>query len=144
MALLLAKVGALLKPFLPQLQTTFVKSLSDPHRQVRLKAATALSHLIVIHTRADPLFNELYNGIKTAEDSSIRETSLQALRGVITPAGDKMSEPIRRSIVTALMFSHPEDTTCSAAAGCLGAVCRRLPINELDAVIFFIIYFPIL
>ena len=142
LALLLAKVGALLKPFLPQLQTTFVKSLSDPHRQVRLKAATALSHLIVIHTRADPLFNELYNGIKTADDPSIRETSLQALRGVITPAGDKMSDPIRRSIVTALMtmLSHPEDTTRSAAAGCLGAVCRRLPTDELDAVICLFLF----
>ena len=137
LALLLAKVGALLKPFLPQLQTTFVKSLSDPNRQVRLKAATALSHLIVIHTRADPLFNELYTSIKTAEDSSIRETSLQALRGVITPAGDKMSEPIRKSISATLqsMLSHPEDTTRSAAAGCLGALFRRLPADELEALV---------
>ncbi|XP_057374386.1 stalled ribosome sensor GCN1-like [Daphnia carinata] len=137
LALLLAKVGALLKPFLPQLQTTFVKSLSDPNRQVRLKAATALSHLIVIHTRADPLFNELYTSIKTTDDSSIRETSLQALRGVITPAGDKMSEPIRKSILATLqsMLSHPEDTTRSAAAGCLGALFRRLPADELEALV---------
>ncbi|KAK4018137.1 hypothetical protein OUZ56_000207 [Daphnia magna] len=137
LALLLAKVGALLKPFLPQLQTTFVKSLSDPNRQVRLKAATALSHLIVIHTRADPLFNELYTTIKTTDDSSIRETSLQALRGVITPAGDKMSEPIRKSILATLqtMLSHPEDTTRSAAAGCLGALLRRLPADELESIV---------
>ncbi|KAI9565775.1 hypothetical protein GHT06_009568 [Daphnia sinensis] len=137
LALLLAKVGALLKPFLPQLQTTFVKSLSDPNRQVRLKAATALSHLIVIHTRADPLFNELYTSIKTTDDSSIRETSLQALRGVITPAGDKMSEPIRKSILATLqtMLSHPEDTTRSAAAGCLGALLRRLPADELEPIV---------
>ena len=137
LALLLAKVGALLKPFLPQLQTTFVKSLSDPHRQVRLKAATALSHLIVIHTRADPLFNELYTNIKSTEDASIRETSLQALRGVITPAGDKMSETIRKSVVSTLegMLGHPEDTTRSAAAGCLGAMCQRLPADELAAVV---------
>lgn len=136
LALLLAKVGALLKPFLPQLQTTFVKSLSDPARQVRLKAASALSHLIVIHTRADPLFNELYTTIKTTEDSSIRETSLQALRGVITPASDKMSEAVRKTITTTLlsMLSHPEDTTRSVAAGCLGALCRRLPAEELRAV----------
>ena len=137
LALLLAKVGALLKPFLPQLQTTFVKSLNDPHRQVRLKAATALSQLIVIHTRADPLFNELYSNIKTTEAASIRETSLQALRGVITPAGDKMSDTIRRSIVATLqaMLSHADDTTRSAAAGCLGAVCLRLPDDELDIVV---------
>lgn len=135
LALLLAKVGALLKPFLPQLQTTFVKSLSDPNRQVRLKAAAALGHLIVIHTRADPLFNELYTSIKTVEDSSVRETSLQALRGIITPAGDKMGEPIRKSIVATLvsMLAHPEDTIRSAAAGCLGALCRRLPADELSA-----------
>jgi len=91
--------------------------------------------LIVIHTRADPLFNELYTSIKTVEDSSIRETSLQALRGLITPAGDKMSEPIRKSIMATLlaMLSHPEDTTRSAAAGCLGALCRRLPADELSS-----------
>ena len=72
------------------------------HRQVRLKAAAALSHLIVIHMRPDPLFNELYNSVKTTEDPAIRETSLQALRGVLTPAGDRMSEAIRKSVTATL------------------------------------------
>lgn len=66
------QVGILLKQFLPQLQTTFLKSLVDPHRQVRLKAAFALSRLVLIHGKADPLFIELHTAIKNTEDSSIK------------------------------------------------------------------------
>lgn len=62
----------MLKQFLPQLQTTFLKALNDSNRTVRLKAAYALGHLIVIHTRADPLFTELHSGVKNADDSSVR------------------------------------------------------------------------
>lgn len=68
----LFQVGVMLKPFLPQLQTTFLKALNDPNRAVRLKAASALGKLIVIHTRFDPLFTELHTGIKGAEDTSVR------------------------------------------------------------------------
>lgn len=62
----------MLKQFLPQLQTTFLKALNDSSRQVRLKAAHALGHLIVIHPKADPLFSELHSGVKSSDDSSIR------------------------------------------------------------------------
>lgn len=66
------QVGIMLKQFLPQLQTTFVKALNDSNRIVRLKSANALSFLILIHQRADPLFTELHNTIKNTDDSSIR------------------------------------------------------------------------
>jgi hypothetical protein len=59
------------------LQTTFVKALNDPNRTVRLKAGVALSYLIDIHMRPDPLFNELANGIKNADEASVRDTYLQ-------------------------------------------------------------------
>ena len=62
----------MLKPFLPQLQTTFVKALNDPNRTVRLRAASALDKLAVIHLRVDPLFTEIHNGIKNTDDSGIR------------------------------------------------------------------------
>lgn len=61
---LLSKVGMMLKQFLPQLQTTFLKSLHDSNRLVRMRAGQALAHLVVIHTRADPLFTEMHNGVK--------------------------------------------------------------------------------
>lgn len=62
----------MLKQFLPQLQTTFLKALNDQNRMVRLKSANALSYLILIHQKAETLFTELHNTIKNTEDSSIR------------------------------------------------------------------------
>ena len=67
-----SQVGAMLKPFLPQLQTTFIKALNDPNREVRVRAASALQKLIKLHTRVDPLFTELHNGVKNTEDNTIR------------------------------------------------------------------------
>ena len=64
--------GTMLKPFLPQLQTTFVKALNDPNRSVRLKAAAALGKLIVIHIRVDPLFTELHTGVKADNETAVR------------------------------------------------------------------------
>nr|CAD7442358.1 unnamed protein product [Timema bartmani] len=135
LALLLAKVGVMLKQFLPQLQTTFLKALNDSNRQVRIKAANALSHLIVIHTKADPLFMELHTGVRAADDPAIRETMLQALRGVISPAGDKMTESLRKSVYVTLtsMLGYSEDATRAAVAGCLGALCRWLSPEQLNA-----------
>uniref|UniRef100_A0A7G3AWK1 Putative translational activator gcn1 n=1 Tax=Lutzomyia longipalpis TaxID=7200 RepID=A0A7G3AWK1_LUTLO len=134
LAILLRKVGVMLKQFLPQLQTTFLKALHDPHRLVRIKAGHALAQLVVIHTRADPLFTEMHTGIKGNDDSAVRETMLQALRGITTPAGDKMTEPLRKQVYTTLvsMLNFPEDISRSAVGGCLGAMCKWLTPEQLD------------
>uniref|UniRef100_A0A069DYI0 Putative translational activator gcn1 n=1 Tax=Panstrongylus megistus TaxID=65343 RepID=A0A069DYI0_9HEMI len=133
LATLLAKVGMMLKQFLPQLQTTFLKALNDGNRLVRLKAATALSYLITIHTRPDPLFSELHNSVKSAEEPAVRETMMQALRGVVSAAGEKMSEPVLKPIHLSLlsMLSHSEDATRTGAAGCVGALTRWLSPEQL-------------
>lgn len=135
LALLLAKVGVLLKPFLPQLQTTFLKALNDGNRQVRLKASVALSHLIVIHTRCDPVFLELHNSVKGQDDPAIRETMLYALHRVVSVAGNKMTDLMRRSVTAtvSLYLSCSEDGCRTAAAGCLGSLCQWLPPEELAA-----------
>ncbi|XP_019394778.1 PREDICTED: eIF-2-alpha kinase activator GCN1 isoform X1 [Crocodylus porosus] len=137
LSLLLAKVGIALKPFLPQLQTTFIKALQDSNRTVRLKAADALGKLIVIHVKVDPLFTELLNGIRSSEDSGIRDTMLQALRFVTQGAGAKVDAAIRKNISTVLlgMLGHDEDTTRMASAGCLAELCAFLSEEELSSVL---------
>jgi len=137
LAILLAKASAMLKPFLPQLQTTFLKALNDTNRTVRLKAGFALSHLITIHTRPDPLYNELHGGIKNSEDCGVRDTYLQAMRGCVASSGDKLSPPIRRTVTTTLLslIATGEDSTRSTAAGCLGALLPWLPEEELQPII---------
>lgn len=69
---LLQQCGANLKPFLPQLQTTFMKSFNDINRGVRIKAAEALGKLVSIHNRIDALFVELIALTKTSEDIGMR------------------------------------------------------------------------
>lgn len=134
LAILLHKVGVILKQFLPQLQTTFLKALNDQNRNVRMKAGKALSELVAIHARADPLFNEIHNGIKNSDDSSVRETMLHALRSIVSPSGDKMSEPIKKQIFATLlsMIGHPEDVTRNAVGGCLGAMLKYLPTLQIE------------
>lgn len=137
LSLLLAKVGIALKPFLPQLQTTFTKALQDSNRGVRLKAADALGKLISIHIKVDPLFTELLNGIRVMEDPGVRDTMLQALRFVIQGAGAKVDAAIRKNIVSVLlnMLGHDEDNTRISSAGCLGELCAFLTEEELSTVL---------
>ncbi|KAK2102742.1 translational activator of GCN4 [Saguinus oedipus] len=137
LSLLLAKVGIALKPFLPQLQTTFTKALQDSNRGVRLKAADALGKLISIHIKVDPLFTELLNSIRAMEDPGVRDTMLQALRFVIQGAGAKVDAVIRKNIVSLLlsMLGHDEDNTRISSAGCLGELCAFLTEEELSTVL---------
>jgi len=142
---LLAKVGVMLKPFLPQLQTTFLKNLVNPHRSVRLQAASALGQLVVIHQRVDPLFNELINNIKSAEDAGVKDTTLQALRHSIVGAGGKVSEAVRRNVLETLLdvvnapaadsADAASSTTRMAAAGCLGHLLPHLLPHEKENLI---------
>ncbi|XP_063049670.1 stalled ribosome sensor GCN1 [Engraulis encrasicolus] len=137
LTLLLAKVGIALKPFLPQLQTIFLKALQDSSRAVRLRAAEALGRLVSIHSKVDPLFTEQLNAIRIAEDSGVRETMLQALRFVIKGAGSKVDPAIRKGITSTLlsMLGHDEDATRMSSAGCVGELCAFLPEDELKSVL---------
>lgn len=59
---------------------------------------------------------------------------IQALRSVLTPAGDKMTDPMKKQVFVTLsgMLGHSEDVTRSAVAGCYGALMRWLSPDQLN------------
>ncbi|KAL2186881.1 ARM repeat-containing protein [Thermothelomyces heterothallicus CBS 203.75] len=96
---LLEKMPTALKPFLPQLQRTFAKSLADPSSDVlRSRAARALGTLIKFTPRVDPLIAELVTGSKTT-DAGVRTAMLKALYEVISKAGANMGESSRMAVL---------------------------------------------
>ncbi|KAH3713739.1 hypothetical protein DPMN_073541 [Dreissena polymorpha] len=137
LTLLLSKVGVMLKPFLSQLQTTLLKNLNDPNCSVRLKAAAALGTLIGIHTRVDPLFEELHKRIKGAQEISVMNTTLQALRFCLVGAGVNMSAANKKLVLPTLveLLDSQEETTRTVASGCVGSFCKTLSDEELTALL---------
>lgn len=136
----------MLKQFLPQLQTTFLKALHDGSRPVRIKAGLALAQLVRIHTRADPLFVEMHNGIRNADDPGVRETMLQALRCIITAGGGNMSAPLALAVLATLtapaLLAHADDPPRGPAGGCLGALLHCLPAPHRDAALLHHVLAP--
>jgi hypothetical protein len=101
-SMLLSKVPTYLKPFLPQLQRTFIKSLTDPTSSiVRSRAASALGILISLQTRVDPLIAELVSGIKTAEPG-VKETMMNALQTVVAKAGADLGDASKKGVLTVM------------------------------------------
>ncbi|CZR59752.1 probable translation activator GCN1 [Phialocephala subalpina] len=134
---LLEKIPTFLKPFLPQLQRTFAKSLADTSSEVlRTRAAKALGTLITLTPRIDPLIAELVTGSRTS-DAGVRNAMLKALYEVISKAGANMSE-ISRSAVLSLIDTDPEDNDVSMAitnAKLLGALIKVVPAESASVLI---------
>ena len=84
---LLVKGGAVLRPFLPQLQTTFVKSLRSQSNHVREAAAEALGIFVGLTPRVDALANDLMKGIMAGDDEEgVLEAIATALDKVMANA----------------------------------------------------------
>ena len=126
---LLEKIPTFLKPFLPQLQRTFAKSLADTSSEVlRSRAAKALGTLITLTPRIDPLIAELVTGSKTS-DSGVRNAMLKALYEVLSKAGANMSEVSRNSILGLIDSdtSNADEAMVITHARLLGALIKSLP-----------------
>uniref|UniRef100_A0A8R1HWX1 TOG domain-containing protein n=1 Tax=Caenorhabditis japonica TaxID=281687 RepID=A0A8R1HWX1_CAEJA len=125
---LLDKVDAMLRPFLPQLQSTFLKALQEPtSRPVRLAAGGALARLLKLHPKPEATMTELLKLLATSQDQQLIESSLATARALIATCSQKMSQPTIDEIyrVTELIYSptleNPTELDNSLTA-CSGAL----------------------
>jgi HEAT repeat protein len=140
---ILQKGGAALRAFVPQFQTTFVKALSDPSRQVRVEAIAALSMLMPLSTRVDPLLKELVAGalgksstVAAAEgvaaSTAIQTATLEALAAVLEQGGSKVksTESVESALEAARqLLSNPDEGIREGAAKVMGRSCALLGID---------------
>jgi HEAT repeat protein len=121
--ILLLKGGVALKPFLPQLQTTFMKALNDSSSEVRIHGSSALSQLVKLSSRIDPLFSELADKL-TCTNGAIQESYVGALVSILDIVRDKISQPVLFSLQDSLrpLLVSEEHNVRSQACVCLSQV----------------------
>lgn len=127
LTIIIKKGGIALKPFLPQLQTTFIKCLQDSTRTVRSGAALALGKLSALSTRVDPLVSDLLSSLQ-ASDGGVRAAVLTALRGVVKHAGKSVSVAVRTRVYESLknLIDHEDDQVRTSAASILGIISEHI------------------
>jgi len=126
---LLLRGGATLKPFLPQLQTAYVKCLADSTEAVRQKAAESLGILVRLSARTEPLLNELAGNVSTHADPAVRHSMALALGEVLlnvpTPASEAAQEKIIDALAPRALGSEGETREREAAAWAFAMLLRR-------------------
>ena len=138
LAVMIDKGGAALKPFVPQLQTTFVKCLSDSNRPVRQRAAAALGRLMTLQPRVDPLVGDLLTALNAAADRGVREATLRALAGVFAHAGKNVGAPNvarARTEMGDVMAAAADEGTRRAAALAMAHVAAWLTDDDRAALV---------
>ncbi|RVX11358.1 Protein ILITYHIA [Vitis vinifera] len=133
LSIIIRKGGIALKPFLPQLQTTFIKCLQDNTRTVRSSAALALGKLSALSTRVDPLVGDLLSSLQVS-DGGVREAILTALKGVLQHAGKSVSVAVRTRVYVLLkdFVHHDDDQVRNSAASILGILSQYMEDGQLS------------
>lgn len=132
LSIIIRKGGLALKPFLPQLQTTFIKCLQDNTRTVRTSAALALGKLSALSTRVDPLVSDLLSSLQ-ASDGGVREAILMALKGVLKHAGKSVSNAVKIRVYSQLndLVHHDDDQVRISAASILGITAQYMEAAQI-------------
>ncbi|KAF8343178.1 armadillo-type protein [Cantharellus anzutake] len=112
LAKMLERIPIFIKPFFPQLQRTFVKSLTDASLAVRSRAVAALTVLMRNQPRADPLIAELIGSIRSSGEDGIAGSLASALAGVVDSAWINISptslENLRELVIDSYRDPHDE------------------------------------
>ncbi len=136
--LILKRGGIALKPFVPQLQTTFIKALSDPMKSVRVNAVSSLASLMVMAPKVDSVVSELCTACTAADSSAVKASVLAAVSSVIVSAGDKLTPETLSKVtlmVKEMIFSSDEGARSAAADTAKSLVARLESTDVVDLVL---------
>lgn len=110
LTILLTRVPQFVKPFFPQLQRTFVKSVTDPTSlSVRNRAAGALKVLMEHQARVDPVVTELCN-LAATEQGEVRDSVVVGLANVVYSGGPNLGDAAKSSIVDLISEAFADNT----------------------------------
>lgn len=135
---LLLKIPQFLRPFIPQLQRTFVRSLSDStNEKLRNGAVTALGVLIEFQPRVDSLVAELVSGARNSDDQAIKNTMSRGILQVVVKGSKNMSEASKTSIMTLVEeeINTVNDKSAVAYAVLLGSLSQILSTEEAASIL---------
>uniref|UniRef100_A0A0N4ZKM4 Translational activator GCN1 n=1 Tax=Parastrongyloides trichosuri TaxID=131310 RepID=A0A0N4ZKM4_PARTI len=117
---LLDKVINLLRAFLPQLQSTFIKAIQDPlSRKVRLAAGGALAKLITIHPKPETIISEFVKLLQNLEDETLLLSTIVSLRALVEKVGEKLSPSMIESVISVSKKYINESEEIIKASGAL-------------------------
>ncbi|KAG5419039.1 GCN1 [Candida metapsilosis] len=130
---LLIKIPQFLRPFIPQLQRTFVRSLSDVSNDtLRKRAVVALSTLIKHQPRVDSLITELVTNSKATDDSGVKASMLQGMLAVVELKGKELNEASKTSLLSVV---EEESIDSVSSAKLLGSLANVLTTEETSVLL---------
>ncbi|CAD1812517.1 unnamed protein product [Candida parapsilosis] len=130
---LLIKIPQFLRPFIPQLQRTFVRSLSDGSNDtLRKRAVVALSTLIKHQPRVDSLITELVTNSKSTDDSGVKASMLQGMLAVVELKGKELNEASKTSLLSVV---EEENIDSVSSAKLLGSLANVLTPEETSVLL---------
>lgn len=138
LSILLNKVGIILKPFFPQIQTIFFRSLVSDDRAIRIQAAIALSCFASVYSRLDLLYTDIFSIYKSlsAEQANFKETLFFAIRLTVPLTKDKLTDSLQEQIMNLLVaeFYTNNEGVRICAASCLGELFAAFSTEHLEQV----------
>jgi HEAT repeat protein len=122
LTMMLSKIPTFIKPFFPQLQRTFVKSLLDPSLAVRNKAGLALGVLMRSQPRVDPIITELVGLVRgqVEEDIAVAASVAVGIAEVVKSAGEGLSENSTSLLVELIAESFGKTADGNVSSFCVG------------------------
>lgn len=123
---LIKKGPRLIKSFVPQLQSSFVKCLSDSNRLVRVRGCGGLAGIIPLQTRLDPLLTELTGLALNGSTAETRSAAFRACSQVFRLGNNLPDDcfPKYSSKLCQGLVDEDEDVW-RAAGKCVGFLAKR-------------------